>query len=320
MVNTVTGAIIVLLALNAGAWSRNLWFGISTLLLLTGLYVLQGLKKIPADPPHRGALTFLGRRQNIVLEEGWRFLPFFPWVYGVILVNVVRKNLDLAPEDVRTPDLAELSVPVSVTYTPSNLIAYLNSGGESGVNNILTDAVGEAIREWAITRAYGPQNWEEALRARGEALQIVINTLSGRDVLTPLDPAEIALMRAGNGTLASVALGVVINRVNVGEMKVLGALAEAAEKAAIEERERAAETIELEHIAARVAALNARGFSNEEAMRIIQTERKKIIQTISENRLNVSPETRDMITGIVGSVLGGRGGRPMRRPWWRRWI
>ena len=299
IVNAMVGIVIIVLALGVWVWTQNPWFGVSTFLALIGTYILQGLKKIPADPPHRGALTFFGRRLGTVLEEGWRFLPFFPWVFGVVLVNVVRKNLDLAPEDVRTPDLAELSVPVSVTYTPTALVAYLNSGGESGVNNILADAVGEVIREWAITPDYGPETWEEALRARGEALRIVINTLAGRDVLAALDPTEIALMRAGNGSLVSQALGIVINRVNIGEMKLLGALAEAAEKAAKEERERVAETIELQHIAARVIELKAQGFSNEEAIRIIQTERGKIVQTISESRLNVSPETRGMLTDLA---------------------
>ena len=299
IVNAMVGIVIIVLALNVLVWTQNPWFGVSTFLALIGTYILQGLKKIPADPPHRGALTFFGRRLGTVLEEGWRFLPFFPWVFGVVLVNVVRKNLDLAPEDVRTPDLAELSVPVSVTYTPTALVAYLNSGGESGVNTILADAVGEVIREWAITPDYGPETWEEALRARGEALRIVINTLAGRDVLAALDPTEIALMRAGNGSLVSQALGIVINRVNIGEMKLLGALAEAAEKAAKEERERVAETIELQHIAARVIELKAQGFSNEEAMRIIQTERGKVTQQINESRLNVSPETRDMLTDLA---------------------
>ena len=300
IVNAMVGIVIIVLALGVWVWTQNPWFGVSTFLALIGTYILQGLKKIPADPPHRGALTFFGRRLDTVLEEGWRFLPLFPWVYGVVLVNVVRKNLDLAPEDVRTPaDLAEFSVPVSVTYTPTALVAYLNSGGESGVNNILADAVGEVIREWAITPDYGPETWEEALRARGEALRIVINTLAGRDTLAALDPTEIALMRAGNGSLVSQALGIVINRVNIGEMKLLGALAEAAEKAAKEERERVAETIELQHIAARVIELKAQGFSNEEAMRIIQTERGKVTQQINESRLNVSPETRDMLTDLA---------------------
>lgn len=317
-VNMMVGVIITVFAVSVAVVTHPL-VGLSVLMAGIGSYILQGLKRIPADPPHRGVLTFFGQRQNIILEEGWRFLPLFPWVYGVILVNVVRKNLDLAPESVRTPDLAELSVPVSVTYTPSNLVAYLNSGGESGVNNILDDVVGEVIREWAITEQYGPQTWEAALQARGEALQIVINTLAGREIGTPIDPQEIALMRAGNGTLVSQALGITINRVNVGEMRVLGALAEAAEKAAKEDRERVAETVELHHVAARVAELNAQGFSNEEAMRIIQTERGKVTQTISESRLNVSPETRDMITALAGSVFGGRGDRPTRRPpWWRR--
>ena len=105
-------------------------------------------------------------------------------------------------------------------------------------------------------------------------------------------------LRRGNGKLQLETLGVILNRVNVTSIKPKGKLAEAAQKEAIEKREKKAETVELNHLAERIEVLKKLGFSNEQALEIVQTERGKISKTISESKWNVSPETRAMIEKI----------------------
>ena len=176
------------------------FLGITWLILLVVCsIILQGLRKIPADPPHKAVVTRLGKRINKVKREGWRFFFFFPYLYGYILVKVTKINHDLPPQLVRTPDMAELEIPVSLTWTPvdiklpddhgepvSGLINYLNAGGEKGVKEILDDIVRERLREWAMSKIEGPQTWEEALNAREEAISILIKSIVGES-LGPID-------------------------------------------------------------------------------------------------------------------------------------
>jgi len=143
------------------------------------------LRQIPADPPNIGAVTFWGRRTGAIKKEGWCFLaPFFPFFYNVILVNVEKKNQDLSAQKLRTPDLAVLQVPVSLTWTPdsSHIIEYLNSGGEKGVRNILEDIVKERLRGWAMSAQEGPQAFEEAIASKEEATEILIKAVAGAEL------------------------------------------------------------------------------------------------------------------------------------------
>lgn len=285
------------------------WIGLSFFVLFVAGVPLHGLADIPANPPHRGVPTFLGQRYPGVLSEGWHIRLGYSWLYGFVLVNVERKNLDFKPENVRTPDTAELAVPISITYIPTanNLLAFLNSGGETGVANILQDIAGEAIREWASAVQRGPQTWREAYGAHAEALQVVMNALTGRDVQALLDPDEVARMRGGNGETESPALGITLNRVNITQIQVLGKLAEAAEQQAIEEAQRAGETIERDFLRESIDLLVASGLTPEEARRAFQVERKKITETVTTNVVGVTPETFKAAGDALAKALG-RGG------------
>jgi hypothetical protein len=170
----------------------NAWGCILIGLSLMGLAFC--LKRIPAEPPHLGLTTIWGERKPKIKKEGWRFLaPFFPFLYNVILVNVEKKNQDLPAETVRTPDLAVLEIPISLTWTPGTpekkdkrngefLINYLNSGGEEGVKDILADIVRERVREWAIAVREGPQTFKEAISAQEDAVEILIKAVAGEEL------------------------------------------------------------------------------------------------------------------------------------------
>lgn len=311
VIGLATG-ITVILAFVIGLFT-NAWIALAVFIGILGAFFLQGLRQIPASPPHKGVPTFLGERQRRSLSEGWHVFPIFPYLYGVVSVNVERKNLDLVPENVRTPDRALISVPVSITYTPDeeNLIAYLNSGGEEGVNNIIDDVVNEVVREWAMSRDRGPQTWEEALQVHGEALPIVVNALAGRDIDHVLDPGELALMRAGNGALTNTALGFVLNRANITEIQVLGEVAQAAERQAREKQERAGEKLELDHVRKRIRELtlsppNGPGLTPETARRVVQVERGKITETVETKVFGVTPESFQGVGELFGRGGGDR--------------
>ena len=152
-------------------------------------WLFWSFKKIPADPPHKGVLVFLGRRQDVILNEGLVFLPCYP-LFKTILINVEKKNLDLSPQQLTTPDNARIFVPVSITWTPADktkngkscLINYLNAGKEKGVEDILTDIVKDRLRQWGRSNQEGPQTWEEAMAAGEEAVGILVKAILGEEI------------------------------------------------------------------------------------------------------------------------------------------
>jgi len=269
--------------------------------LIAMVIVLQGLRKIPADPPHKAVVTLFGKRTGGVKNEGWRFFFLYPLVNGAILVNMTRKNFDLKPEEVRTStDMAEIEVSVSLTFQPDKdrLIEYLNSGGEDNVKAILSDVVEEAVREFAANPNQSPYTWEEAVRMKREFLAQIVMSILGEDPTTA-NSKEIsstaAKLRNGNGSLEMKTLGVVLNRVNVTGIKAAKSeLAKAADKKAIEERERMAETIELHHVADRIEELVTRfgdkGMTVEKATQLVQTERSKVEKKIQQFELPISAQ------------------------------
>lgn len=135
------------------------WWALSFLIILL-LFFYNGIVKIQADPPHKGIILFLGKRQEEILNEGWRFIPLSPIIFDFIPIKVVKINQDLLPQIIRTPDKAALSIQISATWTPCYnpplLINFLNSGGEEGVKNILEDIIQDRIRSWALSSYEGP--------------------------------------------------------------------------------------------------------------------------------------------------------------------
>lgn len=372
--------LVVLIVATLICWVINTWVGIGAT-VVSCWFVLwffhASIRKIPADPPTKGVLVFLGKRQQVVLDEGWRFLPFYPIIFDVVMVKVVKVNQDLSEQLVRTPDLAEIGVTVSITWTPGVssshsveeqaevLISFLNSGGEKGVANIIADIIKDRLRTWAFSKEEGPANWQEAVGSKEEAIAILIKAILGDDIppITSTIPTTILLkyfnspqqkpfeyerkrwgrksktgseweglekelsilssdehnklqkqvaerreiikkVRQGNGVFHKKSLGITINRFTINDIILKGKLAEAAELEVKEKHERNAEIVEIKHILQRVLELRkSLDISAEQALEIVQTERKKITKTISESKLNISPETRAMFEKIVPEIF-----------------
>lgn len=286
--------------------------GTTVLAMLTifaiGAFILQGLRRIPAQPPHVAVVTIFGKRTAQIKSEGWRFFPLHPFWYGAVLVDITQKNLDLPPQLVRTPELGEIEVRASLTWTPDSdygnrLINYLNAGGQKGVENILTDIVKEKTREFAINNV---ASWEDVLKMREDLVAMIAAHVLGGQWAELDKTARFAIangLRQGNGLLKIPNLGIVLNRLNVTAIAPKGRLAEAAEQEAKEKQERRGEVLEMEHVSSLLKGLTGLGFSNEQALEIVQTERGKIKKDMREVKLNVSQETRTMIEKIGESIV-----------------
>jgi hypothetical protein len=205
---------------------------------------------------------------------------------------------------VRTRDLAELEISVSLTWTPNEdyAIEYLNHGGESGVKNILADMVRERLREWAISVDRGPKNWEDALRAQDDATTVLIRDIAGLPprLFKGEEKEIIRKIRLGDGVQPIHQLGITLNRLNIGEIKPKGELARAAELMVKEQKEREGEKVELHHAMDRVQEImNRLSCSYTQAIELFQTERGKVSKKITEIKGSVSDDVRKAVEQII---------------------
>jgi len=340
---------------------------ISIIFFLVGGILIQGMKKIPAKPPHKAQITKFGERiPGKFKNEGWRFFLFYPYWHGFILVKVERVPLTITVEKARTPDGAESKIPVLLTYRAAEkfLVNYLNSGGEEGVNKQLTGKVQERVREWCMGDEEGPQTWIELNKSKLEGTSVLIKKIASnsiaeipiyaQDVPTWIwlryyskprpkkfqkieedwvkddwakvkeilnsftqkqkDDLEESLkkrneqiesLRTGSGTILIIDLGIILERLNIGDIDVLGEVAKKAETEAKEEEERKGEALELKFVLDRIAECMAPPFnySKEQALEIIQVERGKVPKEIKENKLTFSSETLSFLENSL-SLIG----------------
>ncbi|MES3032103.1 MAG: SPFH domain-containing protein [Patescibacteria group bacterium] len=332
--------------------------------ILGGLF-LQGLRQIQASPPHKGQATWLGERvPGKVYNEGWGWYPIFPYLSGFILVKVERVTFEVVSEKTRTPDRAESRVPVTITFRPTLLSNYIDSGQENGVKHQLAGKIQERIREWAAGPEEGPANWEELNQAHLEAVSVLVKKLARnslteipdyaqqvptwiwlryfaqpqprqftiiekwwtdnnwqrvREELDKIGPEkteslktavkkrreEIEALRTGTGKIALDDLGVMLERLNLGDIDVLGEVGKKAEEEAKEVQERKAEIVELEHFIERVKALMAplptgAGLTREQALEQVQLSIGKTTKTINANTIAFDQPTAQIIAAIFG--------------------
>lgn len=179
--------VIAALAMVCIKWPWVTWI----VLPLVVLFIYNGLKKIPAKPPNKAILVFLGKRLKVVLTEGWKFFPIHPFLFDFILIKVEKVNYDLEPQQVRTPDRAMISIQASITWTPGiedspeSYIAYLNSGGEEGVKKIIHDIIEDRTKTWAGSNREGPSTWMEAQAMKDDAHLVLAKSILG-DALTSI--------------------------------------------------------------------------------------------------------------------------------------
>ncbi len=382
----IQGAGVIFALIGAGFWLfTNFWFGLSIFFVLFGGFILQGLRRVPADPPHMAQVTIFGERftktvtvrnphtgedeekeVSVYKEEGWRFFPLCPIWYGLILIKVERLPFDVVSELTKTPDNADSRVPVLVAGRPSpdHFIQYLNSGGVRGVTIQLRTKILERLREWSMSLEEGPFTWRELNMSQLEGTSVLIKNIAGNS-LTIVPPyaqdvptwiwlryfrrprptqflerendwaeddwkrvkdrlsiikseegpeallelqekvekrrREIRDLRTGDGKILVEDIGWIIERLNIGDIDLLGGAAEAADAQAREKLERDAEEVELAHVRARIKEFMGEPFnySPEQALEAVQTERGKVPKVIDEKKLSIAPESRDVVERVL---------------------
>ncbi|MDD5431130.1 MAG: hypothetical protein PHP03_02820 [Candidatus Pacebacteria bacterium] len=352
-------------------------------LAVVSAVVIQGIKKIKVDPPTIAVVTFKGKIIEIGKDSngnpisktkkgGWRWFFLYPIVFSYINIDVARKNStekEITPQKVRTPDGAELLVPIEVTWTPTEgkEIEYIKSKKEAGVWSILSGIIQQRLREWAMSTSEGPQNAKDLLRAGDEAVAVLVKAVAGStlsqipsDIPTPIllryfraqrpkpreDEKEITgekwekldkyfkknpkekqkvktaieerqkavnEIKSGNGKHQIDHLGITINRFNIGEIKALGKYAESLDLEVKEKNEKEAEEVEVNHSIKQIKKIETElKIPVGEAKEFFQTERSKTPKTIQEHKINLSPETREMVKEVlkeaIPAIFGKSGG------------
>ena len=161
-------------------------------------FIKNGLVKIPAKPVSRAVLLFLGKKTNMLFGEGWKFFPFRPFVFDLIIESVERVSHAVQPKEVMTPDNAFIEVVASIDFIPgssnntgisqddNSLTTYINAGGLENVKKIFGEIIEDRIKTWAISDGEGPETWQEAVALRDDAHLVLSQALLG-EVLTKVD-------------------------------------------------------------------------------------------------------------------------------------
>jgi len=310
---------IIMAIINPGGlfFGPCLWFGSFTAIVIGMIYC--GYRFIPYRPPQKALITIWGKRIDSIKEEGWILLaPYFPFLYDATKVNVVKINVDFPFKDIRTvaksseeekrekdPEAGgEISVKISFTYIPDDLKAFIDSGGEEGVKNILHDMIEEDIRE--MGRDY---DWEAFTFSTGELKNILIEKITGKKVEAGQTNSrekdrERDREMQKNGASDVMGLGIKLFRLNVGRIKEQGKLAEAAEAKVKEEQQRRGEEVELRFTEGWIKKMKDLGLSPGEATDAVQVQIGKGNKQVKTYR-GLDNLGKAVGVSIIDKFLGG---------------
>ncbi len=354
----------------------TLFYSIAVVILIFGSIILQGLRKIPSDPPYKGQKTLFGEKiPGEYFNEGWGFYPFYPYFIGFIPIEVKRISIEIKTEKTKTPDRAEFQIPIYFTIKPipELLCNYINSGQKEGVKSQIEGMILERTREWCMGTEEGPMDWIELNQSQLEATSVLVRKIGGEDSLTKIPGyaqeiptwillrffskprptkflqneipwagsdgkwtrvfeilkkiedtygkdaitklgeavekrrSEIENLRSGNGHIELKDLGIVLERLNLGDINVLGEVAKKAEEEAKEELEKKAEILELRHTSNLIIELmqplpNGPGLSREQALEQVQLAQSKATKIIDAKNISLDSTTAALVASIIGRM------------------
>jgi len=265
----------------------------SYLLIPVGLALLffaMSLRYVPSQPPHIAVVTLLGKRLRKVKTEGLRLFPFYPFLFGSILIDMSKKNQDLPTISVVTPDLGRIAISASTTWSPlpTHAIEYLDHGGEQGIQKILADSAQEALRNWAAASEGGPSGWVEALKTGSETTPILMTMLAGLapDLSSDARAELTRKLRTGEG-IPMPQLGILLNRLNIRALSPSGTIVKATEAQKVVQQLRQTMNI-----------------SDEQAFELIQIQPGEVPKKIEEFKVNISPATLAAVMGVIEKFSG----------------
>ena len=324
--------------------------------ILIGGLMLFGIKNIPAKPPTIGLVTVWGERIEEVKSEGLTLLaPYFPFYYDIIPIVIEKRNKDFPFENVRckfelsdedTQDKirsgGSVKVVASITWKPNNapneLIKFINSGGDSGVTEILADKMAEEIRQM------GRENtWEEMVFATQLMSANLIISIVGHNIKTgekawkenfeqytdslgkyilpsklPDDPNKKKLIMEkvfdflhkamSNGISDDHDLGIKILRLNIKSVEPEGDLKREAENSAKEAQQRRAEDFELQTELRQASILKEayKKLNEEKTLEqcVLEIRRRKLIKDGKGTIIDLAGFSPELITAIAELLRG----------------
>jgi len=123
---------------------------------------------------------------------------------------------------------------------------------------------------------------------------------------------EISSIRRGNGSKPIKHLGIILNRLNLGEFERTGEVAKAAELKVKEELEKAAEEVETAHVIKQINKIKQEtGLSTDEAVKLFQSERNKLKRKefiISGSAGNGAANQAAVMGAVLSETLKEKGG------------
>lgn len=219
-------------------------------------------------------------RARFELSEGLHWLPPQPFM------NATR--VDCREQAVEVKSFAVASkAPASVRITiPSAVIRY----------RIVNPAQSLSVTEGVIDKSL-VELVQQGLRAQ-------IRRLDDQEALDAADRMREELQQLADAHATE--WGIDVLQALLGELALPPDIQANYEALRREERQRASETLELQHIQDRLRELMEPPFSlsRDAAIELIQSEREKVKKNITEFKGNVSPETREMIERVALAFAG----------------
>lgn len=279
--------------------------------------VQKGTKKLPELPYQYAVLRFnkymLANGESLksmntepvapiaLYPGGIKIFPFYPWYKKPKVFYMGSKGYEFTIESVVTNKdkiVNTITTEVKWSIDPKRLFSFLKNCGEiegdeatdknfNAIENLLVNNITSAVRNLAASETEKPQTWQEALQAGDAFIEKIIASLD--DNSTP-SGKEVGRAKKGDLRCEIHSLGIIIEKINITKVTVNPKVSQIQEDIAVaksrkevEEAEREAETVEINHVNNMVKkTADSTGLSAKDAADLVQTERDKVRKVIYE--------------------------------------
>lgn len=172
-----------------------LFTGALVFTLLCGVFVGNGLKKIPRK--YKAILSYAGERHDILLPEGYAFVPFYGLLYELTLIYYEPLDGDVGPVEVRTnsgvPVLMEKSqISILPPDDPKEAREYDTLGGRAAVIPTINQPYQTWMQKLAQSQELGFYDPDEMQSDRLPTMDGWVKALVDPSQLTPVNCGEIS--------------------------------------------------------------------------------------------------------------------------------
>lgn len=284
------------------------------LILIVLAVWLQGMAKIPIA--HRAIITCLGKRTEKTKGEGFVFCFLRGIVVDLELVDMRDKDAKIGEDK---EDESETMTPKDKTFIrvkalivlaadKENLNRLIDTGGMKKAIEFTESSAKEAIRERIVDENKKPFVWQEAMAMSKDMELEIAAAMMGKklDEIPKREQDEmISELRKGEAKIKISAYGVIVKRINIVKISVDKEVREAANREAIEREEWRAKKIKLDEEIKRIKEASAQDRSEREARELVQITGREVEKKIQEHKINVVPETVELIGALVKSFSRG---------------